>query len=67
MDKITGNIVEVFKTSGKTQAQVADAMGIAQQSFAQYLTGKAFPNLHNLKKLCQALDCTYEEILGELD
>ncbi|MCL2061288.1 MAG: helix-turn-helix domain-containing protein [Firmicutes bacterium] len=38
-------------------------MGIHSSTLSQYQSGRAFPSLVTLKKLCRVLDCSYEDIL----
>ena len=57
----------MIESSGKSLTQIADEMGLARQSISQYLSGRAMPSLPAFKRLCQVLDCSYEDILGELD
>lgn len=65
LEQITKNISEAINTSGKSKTQIANEIGITKATLSQYLSGRAFPSLVTLKKLCKALDCSYEEILGE--
>ena len=61
---ITKNLGTLIKTSGKTQTEIAHEIGIKHQVVSEYVTGKSYPSLVTLKKLCQVLDCNYEDILG---
>jgi len=65
-EEITKNLNELIKNSSKTKFQIAAEAGIHHTAISHYLSGKAFPNYETLKKLCQVLDCTYEDILGRL-
>ena len=63
---IAKNIRLLIKSSGKTQSQIGEEIGVAQTTVGNYMLGKAVPSLLVLIKLCQILDCTYEDILGQL-
>jgi len=61
--KITTNIVEWVNSSCKSKTQIAKELGIAKATLSQYFSGRAFPSLVTLKKLCVILDCEYKDIL----
>jgi len=63
---ITENIKVMVKTSNKTQTQIARELGVTPTTITDYITGKSCPTLVGFIKLCQILDCTYEDILGRL-
>ena len=52
------------KARGLTQQQLADRLGIVQQSYAQYETGRARIQVAMLPKLGQCLELTMDELLG---
>jgi len=62
--KITKNLSMLIKSSGKSQSQIAREIGIRHQVISEYAIGKSYPSLVTIKKLCKALDCTYDDILG---
>ena len=66
MENIAKNLSQVITSSQKPQSQIADEIGVSQSMVSRYATGKKFPALDTLVKLCRALDCTYEDILGQL-
>ena len=55
------------KFTGKSIVQIADEAGISRTILYAYISGESAPIVFNLKKLCKALDCTYEDILGKID
>ena len=55
-----------IENSGKKKADIARELGVDHTNISAYANGRAFPSLITLKKLCRVLDCTYEDILGEL-
>ena len=64
--EITNNIARLIKESGKTKTQIGKEVGITVTTLCQYVRGRAFPNYETLRKLCNSLSCTYEDILGRL-
>jgi transcriptional regulator with XRE-family HTH domain len=69
MDKrqeIARNISLMVKASAKTQQQIAIELGVDQTMISKYILGKAVPSATLITKLCQVLDCSYEDILGRL-
>jgi len=65
--QVTRNIAVAIKTSPKSKTQIAKELGMTQQCISNYLSGRSFPSLETLKKLCAVLDCTYEDILGTIN
>ena len=65
-EQITKNIALMIKTSSKNQTQIAREMGVSNQAITDYVQGNAQPTLTGFVRLCQVLDCTYEDILGRL-
>jgi len=64
--EIADNIAAAIKGSGKTQAQIALEVGITKTVISDYIAGRSVPSVLTLAKLCAALDCTYEDILGRV-
>lgn len=64
---IAKNISDQIKYSGKTQAQIAEDLGVLHTAISQYVNGYTQPTLENLIKLCKSLNCGYEDILGKLE
>ncbi len=48
---------------GLTQAQLAEKLGVSQNTISFYETGARFPSRNNLYKLAEALDCDVKEII----
>jgi len=57
-------ITEARKAQGLTQTQVAEAVGIAQQTLAHYEGGKLRVAVALLTPLAQALGISVEELVG---
>lgn len=60
-------IKDLRKQAGKTQREVADAIGITPQSYQAYETGKALPTLENFMKLCVYFDVSPNMLLSISD
>ncbi len=48
----------------KSQLDLDDACGFAKSTTAQYENGLREPGLNNLGRLCDALGCTADSLLG---
>lgn len=48
-----------------TQAELASKLGVAQNTVAQWETGKRSPRIYMLKKIAQLFDCTIDDLLNE--
>ena len=60
-----GRIASARKAQNMTQQQLADQLGIAQQTFAHYEVGdRCFP-ASTLPKLAEILGLTVDELLGK--
>ena len=55
---------EEITASGKSQTEIAQALGIKQQSVQQYLSGRALPSLDPFANLCEILELDPAYILG---
>ena len=66
-EEIIKNITSLVKTSPKTQMQIAKELGVSNQTVTDYIHGNSIPTLVGFVKLCNVLDCNYEDILGKLE
>lgn len=57
-------IASARKALNLTQQQVADRLGVAQQTYAQWENGRARIQVHTLPSLAQLLNVSVEELLG---
>ena len=48
-----------------TQQEIADALELDRSTIAHYENGTGKPHFDNVRKLCELLDLTYEEIFNE--
>ncbi len=62
-EQLTKNLADMIKASGKSKLKIAHELGLSQNAIHQYTTGRAFPKFENIRPLCKALDCTYEDLL----
>jgi len=67
MDEFAQNLTELIKRSGKMQKDIAEEAGIGKNTMSDYARGKRKPTPETIKRLCRALICTYEELLGRID
>jgi transcriptional regulator with XRE-family HTH domain len=58
-------IAEARKTAGLTQTQLAEQLGLAQQTLAHYEAGRLRVALALLAPLARALGVSTEELIGE--
>ncbi len=63
IEQIKKKISEAIKESGKTQQEIAQLLGIKQQTISHYLTGDRMPALDIFANLCVVLDLDASEIL----
>lgn len=65
---MTGNFNENLRKArlkaGKTQKEVADAIGVAKSTYCQYETGASEPNVLKIKAIAKFLGTTGDELLG---
>ncbi|MCL2846472.1 MAG: helix-turn-helix domain-containing protein [Firmicutes bacterium] len=66
-EAIADNIKRHIKYSGKTNRKIAEEVGVTPTVIGDYAAGRGLPSLEVLKKLCKSLDCSYEDILGNLN
>jgi len=62
--RLAERIVAMRKAKGMTQTDVANKLGITQQSFARYEAGQRRFPVSILPTLAEALDAGIEELLG---
>ena len=57
-------LMKLRERAGKTQRQVAEAVGVTVQTVSNWETGRRIPTLTpgQTLKLCEALECTLEEL-----
>ena len=63
--QLGGRIAELRKSKNITQIQMAEALGVAQQTFNCYESGKRRVPVSALATVARALSISIEELLGE--
>ena len=61
--QIQAKIAEAIKLSGMTQSQIAQKVGVSQQTISHYLKGDKMPSLDTLANLCEVLDLDANDVL----
>ena len=54
-------------TSGLTQQQVADVLGLDRSTYAYYESGKTTPDIKSVNKLLKIFNISYYELMDETD
>ena len=62
-EQIRANLIKAIKDSNISQSEIANRIGVIQQSVSQYISGRAMPSLETFANLCVALDLDANEIL----
>lgn len=63
LEQIRNELQNAIKQSGKTQTELAKALGIRQQQISCYLKGQKMPALDTFANLCKVLNLDANEIL----
>jgi DNA-binding XRE family transcriptional regulator len=63
LEKLSINIKNARKRTGLTQTQIAEKMGITQQTYARWETKKREPKLDTLRKIAEICGCEVFELL----
>ena len=61
---ISENLKQEIEQSGKTKTEIARAIGVANSTVSQYVSGRVQPSLSTLSKLCNYLNCSADDILN---
>lgn len=64
-EKVSGRLKTL--RGGRTQADMAEILGIAQQGWARYETGKVLPGAEVIHQICVKLHVSADYILGLSD
>lgn len=56
------NLKSIREFNNLSQKQLADLMGITQQRVSEWECGKVEPTLHNMIKLINVLNTSFEEL-----
>ncbi|MDE6302372.1 MAG: helix-turn-helix domain-containing protein [Clostridia bacterium] len=55
---------EAIKTSGLSQKEIADKLGINPSTVSKYVRLDKFPSIDTFANMCEILDISADEILG---
>lgn len=58
------NLSEILKHKNVSQAQLARWCGVSRASVHYWITGENNPSYDMLLKICKALNCTMDELIG---
>ena len=67
ISEIQKRLREAIEQSGYTQTDIAQKIGVSEQTVSKYMRRNVFPALDTLAKLCAVLDVSADEILGLTD
>lgn len=61
-----GNKIRFFREKKNlSQEKLSELLGVSRQTIYNYENDITIPNSYDLKKLCQTLDCSYEDLLND--
>lgn len=65
MDKVfCKNLKDARKIANLTQKEVADKLGVVESCYANWEQGRTEPNIFMLRKLCEILDISLDELIN---
>lgn len=60
------NQIKAYRTKlGQTQAELASACNVKQNTVSAWETGRSEPDFESLKKMADIFDCSIDELLGQ--
>lgn len=63
--KVANNIKAARTKMNMTQMNLADEMGVSYQAVSNWERGNSMPDISRLQELCNILDISFEELVGE--
>lgn len=63
--KVANNIKDARTKMNMTQMNLADEMGVSYQAVSNWERGNSMPDISRLQELCNILDISFEELVGE--
>ena len=63
-DQLHLKLQELRKKNHLSQADVADYLHVSRQAISQWETGKASPDIDNIKKMCKLYQVSVGDLLG---
>ena len=67
MTTFSKNLKQAIKEKGLKQKDLGDMLGLTQQNISSYANGKTSPDIPTLRKLCEILEITPNELFGIYD
>lgn len=64
MNIVKENLRFYRKAKKLNQQEVADKIGVTRQCYSNYEQGIRQPSVDVLRKICEVLECTADEIIG---
>lgn len=64
-NKVANNIKAARTKMNMTQMNLADEMGVSYQAVSNWERGNSMPDISRLQELCNILDISFEELVGE--
>ena len=64
MHIVKENLKQLRKFKKLTQQQVADKLGITRACYSGYEQGRRQPSMDILRKICEVLNCSADEIIN---
>lgn len=61
---IMENLSYEINNSSKHKKQIAEEIGVSKPTISQYVAEQILPSLTTFAKLCKAVDCSADDILG---
>ena len=61
------NLLRYLDDSGKTQAEVAEAIGVSPGTFCDYVKGRSYPRMDKVQKLADYFGITKADLVEEKD
>lgn len=60
------NQIKAYRTKlGQTQAEIASACNVKQNTVSAWETGRTEPDFESLKKMADIFNCSIDELLGQ--
>ena len=60
------NQIKAYRTKlGQTQAEIASACNVKQNTVSAWETGRSEPDFESLKKMADIFNCSIDELLGQ--
>ena len=61
------NLLRYLKDAGKTQVEVAEAIGVSAGTFCDYVKGKSYPRMDKVQKLADYFGINKSDLVEERD